>query len=145
RSGQPLALRFESIRPLADGIARFLDQAVASRDPTLAITRAEESEEAGGASEGGGQAAMLPAGAVNSHPAAQRALKAAGVYFNTLEPSSLVRPIIKQAEALLGKSFYDAIYTLVPDYAGQATIQIAKELPIYVTIERLSALPGMDE
>ncbi len=145
RSGQPLTLRFESVRPLAEGIARFLDQAVAQRDPTLALAKTQQVEVAEEQEGGGASTSPRPAGAVDSHPAALRALKVAAAYFGAMEPSSLVRPMIKQAEALVGKSFYDAIYTLVPDYAGQATIRIARDLPLTLTIERLSSLPGMDE
>ncbi|WP_342362953.1 ImpA family type VI secretion system protein [Terrarubrum flagellatum] len=136
KSGQPGVVRFEKLRPLAKDIALFLDGAVAQRDPARAILQAKEArEEVGDDDEPTG-----PVGVIRTLTDANAALAAAAGYFMRSEPSSPILSLIAQAEALIGKSFFDALQALMPDNSGRAFIKIGRETFYELSIERLSSL-----
>jgi type VI secretion system protein ImpA len=48
--------------------------------------------------------------------------------------------ILAQAEALVGKSFYEALQSMIPDHVSQAVVKLGRDLPLTLSVERLSQL-----
>jgi type VI secretion system protein ImpA len=141
RSEQPGALRFDRLGPLVGDIAGFLDKAVAQRDPSLGLTavapgetKTDESAEA----EPDAPAGNVPA--IKSTPHAQAALAAAAAYFAQSEPSSPILLLIGQAQALVGRSFYEAMQVLLPEESPKARLRVGQEPAFVLLLERLAAL-----
>lgn len=137
KSGQPSAVKFEKLAPLAQEIFVFLDGGVAARDPSLALSPtagAEAGEQDGDAAPG------KPSGPVRSLAEAQAALAAAASYFVKSEPSTPALMLIGQAEALIGRSFFDAMQALVPDLSAQANIRVGRDIVFRLPLERLASL-----
>lgn len=144
RSAQPGALRFDRLGPLVSDIAGFLDRAVAQRDPSLGLAavapaeaRADETEDA----EPGTPVTNAPA--ILSTPQAQAALAAAAAYFAQSEPSSPILLLIGQAQALVGRSFYEAMQVLLPEESPKARLRVGQEPAFVLLLERLAALPAV--
>jgi type VI secretion system protein ImpA len=139
RSGQRGILRFPNLRPLSDAIRQFLESCVAIKDPSLANVAAADSPDGDG-----DESAPIAFGAITSMAQARRALLAAADYFSAQEPSSPVRMILAQAESLVGKSFYEALQSMIPDHVGQAVVKLGRDLPLTLSVERLSQLVPTD-
>jgi type VI secretion system protein ImpA len=142
RSAQPGALRFDRLGPLVSDIAGFLDRAVAQRDPSLGLTAVAPGEP--NADETAAAEADAPAGnapAIQSTAQAQAALAAAAAYFTASEPSSPVLLLIGQAQALVGRSFYEAMQVLLPEESAKARLRVGQEPAFVLLLERLAALP----
>lgn len=141
KTGQPGVLRFAELKPKALELRTFLDYAVATQDPSQAIEASPAA--AGAAAHQGaepGQATAALAGDVTTLSAARDAMAAAAQYFQRHEPSSPVRLILAQAEALVGKGFYESLEILLPDIASLATVSLGRDLPLKLPFERLSQL-----
>jgi len=142
RSAQPGALRFDRLGPLVRDIAGFLDRAVAGRDASLGLAavapakpRADETADA---------APGIPVGdvpVIQSAGQAQAALVAAASYFEQSEPSSPILLLIGQVQALVGKSFYQAMQALLPDESSKARLRVGQEPAFVLLLERLASLP----
>ena len=142
RSAQPGALRFERLGPLANDIAGFLDRVVTQRDPSLGLTAAAPdaaSTEAIGDAEP--DASTANAATIQSTPQAQAALAAAAAYFLQNEPSSPILLLIGQAQALVGRSFYEAMQVLLPEESAKARLRVGQDPAFVLLLERLAALP----
>jgi type VI secretion system protein ImpA len=143
KSGQDGALRFDRLGPLVKEIAGFLDQSVAARDPSLASTGPAA---AAGAAEPEDEAAEAPAGAIGASGAigtarqAEAALAAAAAYFAQSEPSSPILLLIGQAQALVGRSFFEAMQVLLPDRSSEARLRVGQNPAFMLPLERLAAL-----
>jgi type VI secretion system protein ImpA len=142
RSEQPGALRFDRLGPLVSDIAGFLDRAVAQRDPSLGLAAGTPGEANTDQIEDA--ASDAPVGntpAIQSTAQAQAALAAAAAYFAQSEPSSPVLLLIGQAQALVGRSFYEAMQVLLPEESSRARLRIGQEPAFMLLLERLAALP----
>lgn len=142
KSGKVGFLRFKELKPLAQTLFLFLDSSVAARDPAQArnaVAGAAADDDAGADDDGAPQQ-QASQGAVATSSEAWAAIRAAADYFARKETTNPARLWLAQALALFGKSFYDALRALVPDYAGQASVALTRELPLTLTIERLSEL-----
>jgi type VI secretion system protein ImpA len=135
-SGQPGLLRFPNLKPLSEAIRQFLESCVAIKDPSLATV----SESSATDGEDGTDHPPATAGPIASLVQARQALLAAAAYYSAQEPSSPVRMILAQAEALVGKSFYEALQSMIPDHFGQAVMKLGRDLPLTISVERLSQL-----
>jgi type VI secretion system protein ImpA len=82
---------------------------------------------------------------VNSPATAGRALAAVAEYFSCNEPSNPALLLVKQAQALLGKSFLEVIQALVPDHLAKAAVNIGNEQYFPLPVQRLSAAAGAAE
>lgn len=141
QSGQDGALRFDRLGALAKEMAGFLDQAVAARDPALAVAGAAPAVETPSGEPEADAAPAAGVGAVQSAAQAQAALAAAAGYFTLSEPSSPILLLIGQAQALVGKSFYEAMQVLLPDRSAEARLRIGGQDPSFVLpLERLAGL-----
>jgi type VI secretion system protein ImpA len=140
KSGQDGALRFDRLGPLVKEIAGFLDQSVTARDPSLgtagpapaapgAAPEADETEAPAGA-----------VGAVATTRQAEAALAAAADYFTQSEPSSPILLLIGQAQALVGRSFFEAMQVLLPDRSSEARLRVGQYPAFMLQLERLAAL-----
>ena len=142
RSEQPGALRYERLGPLVADIAAFLDRAVAERDPSLGLAASAPGEATTDeAPEEEASAAPSPATAVQSSAQAEAALAAAAAYFARSEPSSPILLLIGQAQALVGRSFYEAMQVLLPDESAKARLRVGQDPAFVLLLERLAALP----
>ena len=129
KGGYDNQITLDKLKSVSIDIATVLDRHVATRDPARALVAASEGEEAetetaeGTATAGpaGGPASTLPA-ALSSRKDAVRALAAAAAYFASFEPSSPALMLVRYAEKLMGKSFFEVVRALVPDYANRAAI-----------------------
>lgn len=140
RAGAAGAVRLNALKAQAVLLASTLDKAAVIKDPTLALAEPEHVP-----IEGDNSGSELPAsagssGLVNSTRAMLQALRASAAYFASHEPSSPIRMLLAQAEALVGKSFFDALSALAPEIASQATIRPARQLSLALPIERLAQL-----
>lgn len=140
RSGQVGALRFPNLKPLSDTIRRFLENCVVIKNPSLASAPEASADDADESTE----RPAAPAGPITSMAQARRALLASAAYFAAQEPSSPVRMILAQAEALVGKSFYEALQSMIPDHVSQAVVKLGRDLPLTLSVERLSQLVPAD-
>ncbi len=138
KSGQPGALRFDRLKPLSLELMRFAERAVVIRDPSL--SSGVDVDAAVDVSEDAGATVTPHQGALLSVAEAVGALEVALGYFNRHEPSSPTRLLLVQARSLVGKSFYDALVSIVPDFASQAAIKLGRDVPLSLPVHRLSEL-----
>lgn len=156
QAGYDQAVGFENLPPVVDRMLALVDGIVAKRDPSAA--RAVQDEQAASVdklrgyidgrpgdapgaqagAEGGAQAGRT--GAVKSPEDAAAALAAAAAYFGRFEPSNPAVLLIRQAEQLMGKSFFEVMRILLPTQAEQATIHIGGAQTFDLPVERLSAI-----
>jgi type VI secretion system protein ImpA len=142
RSGQNGSLRFERLAPLAGDIIGFLDKAVAARDPSLGLAAVAPGEADTGTAEeaqSGPSVGNVPV--IRSTAQAQAALAAAAGYFARSEPSNPILMLIGQAQALVGRSFYEAMQVLLPEESPKARLRVGQEPAFVLLLERLAALP----
>lgn len=141
KSGQDGALRFDRLGPLVKEIAAFLDQSIAARDPSLAS--AGPAAAAPGVAEpeaGTVEAPAAAVGAISTMRQAEAALASAAAYFVQSEPSSPILLLIGQAQALVGRSFFEAMQVLLPDRSSEARLRIGQNPAFVLQLERLAAL-----
>lgn len=140
RSGQTGQLRFPNLKPLSGSIHQFLENCVAIKDPSQATVR----EVAAGEGEDAGDSPTTATGPIANMAQARQALIAAAAYFAAHEPSSPVRMLLAQAEGLVGKTFYEALQSMIPDHVSQAVVKLGRDLPLTLSVERLSQLLPAD-
>lgn len=145
---QPMQL--QRLPALADRIYEFLNSAVAERRPDLAADGPEGAAQEDGPAEGGGEGApgggvettlatlSVPRGAVQDVRDVVNALAAVSLYFETVEPSSPARLLVKQSERLVGRSYIEVVQTLLPDYFDSAYIAIEGRSPFRLPLSALS-------
>ncbi len=138
KAGKAGSLRFPRLKPLVQEIVAFLDRAAISRDPASALTPAAPSESQAPAD--GGPAADSPAAAIGSTAQAQEALAVAAAYFTRSEPSSPVLLVIRQAQALVGRSFFESMHLLLPDLSPKARLALGPEQQLTLPFQRLANL-----
>lgn len=142
RSGQGGALSFDRLGPLVGDMAGFIDGAVAERDPSLGLVAAVPSEAEprdADASEANVPVGNIPG--ITSTLQAQAALVAAATYFSQAEPSSPILLLIGQAQALVGRSFFEAMQVLLPEESSKARLRVGQEPAFVLLLERLASLP----
>lgn len=143
QTGQFGALRLGGLKTACKQLVSYIDKAATIKDPSLFVSEDVGAfDEAAQDSATGCGIAPQPgdAGLVTSAATMVMALQASARYFAMQEPSSPVRMLLAQAEALIGKSFFDALSALAPDIAGQAMIQPAPSLALMLPLERLAQL-----
>jgi type VI secretion system protein ImpA len=166
KAGFEDAVSFDKLAPVAGKMFELVDGFVFKRDPSAA-PRPATAEPAADASEqtpstldkvrsylgglvGGakGESPSATAGSfahmIASKRDAARALAAVGGYFAEFEPSAPALLLVRQAEQLMGKSFFEVIQVLMPARAEQAAIQIKGAQTFDLPLERLSALVNGD-
>jgi type VI secretion system protein ImpA len=139
KTGEQGVLTFAQLKPAARDVLRFLDGAVRSRDPSLALASVAGEESAPDDSPGAA-GPTGDVGAIGGIDDARDALRAAAAYFRDREPSSPVRLLLAQAEALIGKSYFDALQQLAPELASQASVGLGPSLPFKLPLDRLAGL-----
>jgi type VI secretion system protein ImpA len=139
------SVSIERLAPLVDDMNAFLEGIVALREPTKAaghVAKAEQdstTEEAPAATAAGGLVVTLaPPGAIATLDEVERALKAVGRYYAQKEPSSPALLLIRQAQSLVGKGFFDGIRALLPSHASEANIVMGAKPGFDLSIERLA-------
>jgi type VI secretion system protein ImpA len=135
RAGFEYAAKLERLPELVDKIHSLLNGVVAKRDPSAAL----ETEPAG---KGAEPAADAPAALceVRSLADVADALAAVAEYFSRREPSNPALLLVRQAEQLMGKSFFEVMQVLVPTYVGQAAFHIGTDQTLQLPLQRLSEL-----
>jgi len=147
RAGYDQAVAFDRLPPVVDKICALIEDVLVKRDPgavtATAPSMAAESGSAPTPASGASASAPPPAvqGSIASAADAGAALAAAAAYFARSEPSSPALLLVRQAEQLMGKSFFEAMQLLVPSYVEQAMIQVGTPRDVFeLPVERLSAL-----
>ena len=92
-------------------------------NPPSVVDEADADEPGGAASEGGALTAAGDAGFAST-AAAGRALAEATSFLAKSEPSSPAILLLRQAHALVGKSFLEALESLLPDQMGRAILNV---------------------
>lgn len=143
KSGQGGAMRFDRLAPLVRDIVTFLDKAVAARDPSLGLAGVAPSESSSDddAEPPEGETPAGSATVIRSAAEAQAALAAAAGYFAQSEPSSPILMLIGQAQALIGRSFYEVMQVLLPEQSATARLRVGLEPSFELLLERLAGLP----
>lgn len=139
------AVKFERFFPLVSEIAAFLDQSVAKRDPAAAILAgAEKGADGTPAAAGGMVQSTIPvlSGPIANLEQAGAALAAIGRYFALSEPSSPALLLIRQAQGLVGKSFFESIRALMPAHASDAMLLLGANPGFNMSVERLGEVAG---
>lgn len=134
RVGFEQALNFETLSPLVDRMAAFVQEAVARRDPSFSppppVETAAPTPHATPAAHAPGFASLAEVDA---------ALKAALGYFVGMEPSSAAVLLIGQARQLLGKNLYEVMKLLAPNQADAARIFVGTEAAFTVPVSGIGA------
>ncbi len=98
--------------------------------------------EAGAAAADASEAAAAAAGDVGPAPAslaqASEALAAIADYYSRSEPSSPVLLLVRQANHLVGKSFFEIMNILIPAHVEKAAFQIGADQFFDLPLEKLS-------
>jgi type VI secretion system protein ImpA len=135
------SLAFEKLSGVVDEIGRWLTEVIRQRDPS-----AVEANPEGAVSADGEELASLQQNAdfqrITSSVIAAAALNAAAAYFARSEPSSPALLLVRQALAMVGKSFVEAIRMMVPAHAESAAVNIGRDRFFDLPIERMAALDG---
>jgi type VI secretion system protein ImpA len=139
RVGFEQTVNFSALGPLVDRIMRFLNEALAKRDPTLAAAASPNPETT--VKAGDAPAAEAPSEFATLVDA-DRALGAALGYFATCEPSSPARLLIAQARETLGKNLYEVIKLLAPGHADNARVFVGPDGAFTVPVSGLAATPS---
>jgi type VI secretion system protein ImpA len=139
------ALELKVLPPLLNRMHALFESAIVKRDPSAASSPMEqppagdgEGAEQSGATQG---AALAPLPAIASTAEANAALAAVADYFSRSEPSNPALLLVRQAQALVGKSFFEAIQLLIPDQVQKAALRIGTDFPFDVPVSRLATLP----
>jgi len=132
-SKQPISLN--RLSDVANGMAGWLASLVAERDPTATAAPPEDPDSV----DGQGPLDMAP-GALSSAQQAAAALAAVADYFSRIEPSTPALLLVRQAQAMVGKSFLEVMRMLVPSYVEDATINIGRDKFFKLQIERMADL-----
>ena len=115
-------------------ILALFEAVIAKRDPSLATAAAAD-----GSDDGAPQSGAAVVSPVKSSAQAAAALAAVASYFSSREPSSPGLLLVRQAHALIGKSFLEVLRSLVPTQVEQAAFAIGREQVFELPVGRLSA------
>ncbi len=133
------SLSLGRLKPTLDKIRSTLDGAIVKRDPGAAL--APPTAGSVDAGDAGPEAAPPTASMPLDTPAGiRRALLGAELYFRSHEPSSPALLLVAQARQLVGKGLAESVQLLVPDHAGDATINVGGRMVFDLPIERLATL-----
>jgi len=135
----PPSLAFKRLAPMLDKMAAFLEEAVATRDPSRAEGGAAEAE-ADSAEDGAdaAPAAAKPIGAIASLADARAALHAASRYFELCEPSSPAFLLARKAENLVGLTFPQVLQQIAPDRVYDTAILLGGKRNLPLPLEKLT-------
>ena len=143
RDGPP---SFPAIQHLVGQLQRFVDKifklvegTVVRLDPSAALEQPVET------ASGGGVVAVQPARSrtgLGSLAEARTALASATAYFDAHEPSNPGLLLLKQAQSLIGKSFFQAMQVLLPDHAAKAMIEVGSAKTFALPVARLAEMDG---
>ena len=129
KAGFEQAVTLDRLPDLVKKVLSVLDPILVARNPGAAPLGIEAGQADAADTPASGAASSRPgagtaSAAIKTSAAAARALGAVGRYLNRFEPSSPAALIVRQAQDLVGKSFYEVIRILVPSEADDAKISI---------------------
>lgn len=136
RAGFEHAAKLERLPELVDKIRSLLNGVVAKREPGAAL----ETEPVGKGTAEPATDAPAASGEVHSLADVADALAAVAEYFSRREPSNPALLLVRQAEQLMGKSFFEIMQVLVPTYVEQAAFHIGTDQTLQLPLQRLSEL-----
>jgi type VI secretion system protein ImpA len=138
------SINIERFASTVSQIFGLLDSAVEKRSPSPPPEPTSEGEAAGQGQVPGGAKpqSALASGRITSTAQATRALAAVATYFGRNEPSNPALMVVRQAEALIGKSFLEVLKVLVPDQVAKAAVNIGRDQFFPMPVERLAAASG---
>ena len=131
--------KLEALPRLVDQMRSLLEGVIVFRDPAAAIpsSQATPSKLEDAISEAG-DAPTVPLSLAKLEDAAN-ALAAVIAYFSRLEPSNPALLLVRQARALIGKSFVESMQLLLPTQVQNASLRIGSDIMLDLPLERLAA------
>ena len=141
-AGYDQALSFPRLAPVLTRIERWLNDAVARRDPSAQRPDDAAAETASGSVPVAAGPVAVP-GSFGSAAEAAQALAAAVDYFRRNEPASPTLLLVAQAQDLVGKSLHQILSALMPERADHARFALGGDIPLNLPLQRLSELPGL--
>jgi type VI secretion system protein ImpA len=142
KAGYEQSVTFPKLGALVERILEVLEDAVIRRDSGMALATTHVALSSNDAAASPPDASLSSAsresfGELQSATEASIALDKAAGYFAASEPSSLALLLVRQAQQLVGRSFFDVIQVLVPQHAEQAAVRVGLNL-FEIPIERLA-------
>jgi len=134
-AGFEQAPKLERLSELVDKIRLLLNGVVTKRDPSAALVSTADGK--GAESTPDTQSASSELRSMND---VAHALAAAAEYFGRHEPSNPALLLVRQAEQLMGKSFFEVMQILVSSHVEQAAFQIGTGQTLHLPLQRLSEL-----
>ena len=132
-------------------LQKLIDLVMSIRAMTQRVDPEQDGAEASAGQDGAAQpgpdtpAAAVPKGTLPLLPdahAAEAALATAERFFASVEPSSPCLLLLRQAQALAGKSFFEALQALVPDSAEKAVFAFTPTLAFDLPLKRAAEAEG---
>lgn len=130
RAGFENSVKLERLPDLVDKIRSLLNGVVTKRDPSAALQEAPAGD--------GAEAAAPVMGEIRSLADVANALAAVADYFSRREPSNPALLLVRQAEQLMGKSFFEIMQILVPAHMEQAAFHIGSDHLLQLPLQRLA-------
>jgi type VI secretion system protein ImpA len=134
----------EKIFRLVEGSVVRLDPS-ASIEPSAGPASAEAPEPAPGDGVIATVQVARPRTGLGSVAEARAALAAATDYFERHEPSNPGLLLLKQAQSLIGKSFFQAMQVLLPDHAAKAMLEVGSAKTFALPVARLAEMDATAE
>jgi len=141
-AGYDQALSFPRLAPVLTRIERWLNEAVARRDPSAQRPDETAADAPPGTGPAAAAAIAVPGSFASAAEAAQ-ALSAAVDYFRRNEPASPTLLLVAQAQDLVGKSLHQILTALIPERAEYARFVLGGDTPLNLPLQRLSELPRL--
>ncbi len=141
-AGYDQALSFPRLAPVLTRIERWLNEAVARRDPSAQRQDGAAAEPTSGSVPAAAGPVAVPGSFASAAEAAQ-ALAAAVDYFRRNEPASPTLLLVAQAQDLVGKSLHQILSALMPERTDHARFALGGDIPLNLPLQRLSELPGL--
>jgi type VI secretion system protein ImpA len=120
-------VKFEALQSLVDQIRGLLEGVIVARDPAAASASAQAAPAVPQAADVGALPVSSP-GDLRTTQDAAYALAVAGEYFSRFEPSNPALLLVRQAQALIGKSFFEAMQLLTPAHVETASLHFGSEV-----------------
>ncbi len=137
RSSSDASLNLIKLKNMSNDVLQFCQDCIAIKDPSKVIENKDKTSKTNAEIKNQNIESDIKFENLND---VRFAIKAASNYFSYQEPSSPVRLILAQVDALIGKSFYEVLKFLTPDYVGQASVKFGGVLPLSLPVESLSNL-----
>jgi type VI secretion system protein ImpA len=131
-------VKFEALPRLVGQIRALLEEVIVARDPAAASASAQAAPAVPQAADVGTLPVSSP-GDVSTTQDAAYALAVAAEYFSRSEPSNPALLLVRQAQALIGKSFFEVMQLLTPGHVETASLHFGSEVAFDLPLTLLAS------